>query len=250
MWTGLRKAKALNPTVELVGKQKAVDVGVKGKPANITASFSGSQYYWGLTGCVHGKQHMRYCQAKALHSDACLECPFCAYCPIKWTAAGLELIPGTEERLMSQLGWARQDTKFCRGVQISKIWPAPVDFMSIDRHVFLQADGSCHFEGIHDTSPGCKLQKDMQCCVQFIRAGKSMIRVHHRQLQYVGYPFYLAAAIAEAEKHTCIVLSAAYAALQWYDNGRMVSYAQALADMLPGFRVLPGQHGNIVIKKE
>jgi hypothetical protein len=33
-----------------------------------------------------------------------------------------------------------------------KFWAAPFDFMMLDKRVIIQADGSCHFEGMYEQS--------------------------------------------------------------------------------------------------
>lgn len=149
---------------------------------------------------------------------------------------------------MWQLAVLGMDQLFCPQTKLD-FWAAPFDFMMLNKRVALQADGSRHFKDLYDTDVQQALKDDMRFCEAAVKADVSVVRVHQQQLTCMRYPAYLHAAIAEAENHTCIVLSPGYSTVQFYEKGRFLSYAHVLADRLPGFRVLVDTCYNIVISR-
>lgn len=245
---GLRIAQPLNPEVVIGAKGKAVIMLASGKPRHIVPSMTGWQFFWGLTGCLPGKQHYRYCTPHTLDHPVCLRCPFCAYDAVVWTAAGKNVIWQSELWLMWQLGRVQLDQQCCWQVKL-KFWAAPFDFMMLDKHVIIQADGSCHFEGMYEQSSGKRLDDDLRFCVQAVTSGPSVVRVHARQVTSSMFPSYLAAAVQQAVADCCIVLSAGYNTIYICNHGQLLTYAQLLAQRLAGFRVYTVAHGNIVISR-
>jgi hypothetical protein len=246
--TGLRLARCLNPEVK-VGRSATAQIVVGNEPVrDVVPSMTGEQFFWGLSHCVTGKQHYVYRTPHALKRGVDLRCPFCAYDPVLWTTAKRSIIAESEQHLMWQLAKLGIDQLFCPQTKLD-FWAAPFDFMMLNKRVALQADGSRHFKDFYTTDVEQALKDDMRFCVAAVKAHVSVVRVHQQQLTGMRYPAYLQTAIAEAEKHTCIVLSPGYNTVHFYDKGWFVSYAQLLADQLPGFRVLVGMCSNVVITR-
>lgn len=236
----------MNPDVK-VGKSATAQLLVNDETSrDIVPSMTGEQFFWGLSHCVSGKQHFVYRTPHALKRVVDLRCPFCAYDPVIWTSGERSTIPESEQHLMWQLAMLGLDQLFCPQAKLD-FWAAPFDFMMLNKRVALQADGSRHFKDFCDTNLEKALKDDMRFCEAAVKAHVSVVRVHQQQLTGMHHPTYLQAAIAEAEKHTCIVLSPGYSTVQFYDKGRFLSYAQVLADRLTGFRVLVSTYCNIVI---
>lgn len=125
-----------------------------------------------------------------------------------------------------------------------------MDLMMVNKKVIIQADGSSHFKAIHDGKLGKQQHDDVRFCVTAVSKGVSVVRVHAEQLATGKRPQYLAAAIQFAAASTCVVLSCGYNTVTWYDHNKVCTFAQHLADMLPGFRVCTATYRNIVICKQ
>ena len=246
---GLQIARSLNPEVEMPAKGKAIVLLPNGKPRPIVPSMAGWQFFWGLTDCSAGKHHYRYCTPHTLDHRVCLRCPFCAYDPVVWTAAGKHVIWQSEIYLMWQLGRVQLDQQFCWQVKL-RFWAAPFDFMMLSKRVIIQADGSCHFQGMYEQTTGKRLEDDVRFCVQAVEAGLSVVRVHAQQVTCSKYPSYLAAAVQLAAASQCVVLSSGYSIVYIYESGKLLTYAELLSKRLAGFRVYTAAFGNIVICKQ
>lgn len=246
---GLRIAQPLNPEVQVAGKGKAVVLLASGKDRPIVPSMTGWQFFWGLAGCVQGRQHYRFCTPHTLDDPVCLRCPFCAYDPVVWTAGKKHVIWQSELQLMRQLSRVQLDQQSCWQVKLL-FWPAPFDFMMLNKRVIIQADGSCHFEGMYEQSTGKRLADDLRFCVQAVEAGLSVVRVHVQQVGSSKFPSYLAAAVQLAAASPCIVLSSGYSTVYIYEGGQLLTYAELLAKRLSGYRVYTATFGNIVISKQ
>lgn len=235
MYTSLKDAAAYNPAVELLPKNKARYRAHKSeKPLNIVSSLVGITLVWALTGCLPGKQHLRECVPHTIKNETCVRCPWCDYDEGDWTAAGKQKIPDSERKLMAQLirtGW----DLYSRWQMKLPFWAAPVDFvLKLCRLVILQADGSCHFDGMFEESASKKLETDLRFCVLAIAAGHSVVRVHEADVNSSKYPAYLPAAIKAAAASQCVVLSPGYSTTYIYDKGLLITYADLLATLLPG----------------
>jgi len=246
---GLNIALAINPEVDISAKGRARVLLATGKPRPIVQSMTGWRFFWGLQGCVPGKQHYRYCTPHTLDGPICLRCPHCAYDPLVWTAGGKKVIWQSELYLMWQLRRVNLDQQFCWQVKLD-FWAAPFDFMMLNKLVIIQADGSCHFEGMYEQSTGERLYDDLRFCVEAVEAGLSVVRVHAQQVTCSKHPSYLAAAIQLAAADKCIVLSSGYSTVYMYEDGQLLTYAQLLTCRLPGFRVYTAAFGNIVLVKQ
>jgi len=246
---GLQIAQPLNHKVQMPAKGKAVVLLPNGETRPIVPSMTGWQFYWGLTGCAEGKQHYRFCTPHTLDHHVCLRCPFCAYDLVVWTAGGKHFIWQSEVQLMWQLCMVDLDQQLCWQVKL-QFWAAPFDFMMLDQRVIIQADGSCHFEGMYEHSSGKRLNDDLRFCVQAVGAGFSVVRVHVQQVKCNKHPSYLAAAVQLAAASQCIVLSSGYSTVYIYEGGQLLTYAQLLVKRLAGFRVYTAAFNNIVICKQ
>lgn len=248
MYDSLKKAKPHNPAVELLPKSKARYRGSSSeKPVNIVKSLVGITLIWALSGCVPGRQHLRECVPHTIQGPVCVRCPWCDYDEDEWVASGKQKIPTSERQLMGQLirtGWDRH----ARWQVKLRFWAAPIDFaLQLWRLVILQADGSCHFDGLYSESASDKLAIDLRFCVEAVAAGHSLVRVHVLEVNNNKYPAYLPAAVKAAAAACCIVLSPGYSIRNVYDKGLLVSYADVLADMLPNCRRETDSHNNTVI---
>ena len=75
----------------------------------------------------------------------------------------------------------------------------------------------------------------------------SVIRVHDIQLRTWLHSDFLAKAVAIAEMHCCIVLSAGYTTVCMHAEGQVLTYAQMLVRQLPGSYVNQYAWGIVVI---
>ena len=116
--------------------------------------------------------------------------------------------------------------------------------------VILQAVGSCHFDGLYEESASEKLADDLRFCVDAVKAGHSVVRVHTIEVNSRKYPSYLPAAIKAATAGLCIVLSPGYCTTYMYDQGLLVTYGKVLADMLPKCKTVTDSACNTVISIE
>lgn len=241
-------AQHLNERVQVLPKYRAVLSLPVGKPKPIVSSMTGFKFFWGLSQCIAGKQHYRLCTPHALKCDVCVRCPFCAYDAGVWVAARKNEIWGSELRLMAMLIAIKRDQEVCWQVKLG-FWAAPVDFKFMHLAVVLQADGSCHFQQMYQESTGQRLYDDLKFCVAAVEAGISVIRVHVADINRRAYPNYLPPAIEAAAAAVRIVLSSGYSTVYIFENGQLLTYAQVLANMLPGSNVMTDAYNNTIISK-
>ena len=112
-----------------------------------------------------GKQHLRDGVPHTIKAPVCVRCPWCDYDEDEWVASGKQKIPPSERQLMGPLvrtGW----DVHVRWQVMLKFWAAPVDFvLRLCRPLILQADGSCHFDGLYSESASDNLAIDLRFCV-------------------------------------------------------------------------------------
>lgn len=147
---------------------------------------------------------------------------------------------------MCMLAMLRLDTSVCWQVMVG-FWAAPVDFKCIHHSVIIQADGSCHFKRMYDSTTGKQLADDLRFCAAAYSAGYSVVRVHDLQMANTRNPAFLAAAVATATSKRCVVLSPGYASVCMYDCGGFVTYASMLCHSLPGCSMSCDSYNNTVI---
>ncbi len=248
MYNSLKMAQQQNPDLRLLPNNKAhYRAASSDRPVKVVKSLVGLCLVWGLTGCTPGKQHVRECVPHSIRGPACLKCPWCNYNEDEWVAYGKQKIPESELRLMGQLvrtGWD-MDARWQAKLQF---WAAPVDFvLRTHRSVVLQADGSCHFDGLYQENATTKLASDLRFCVAAMTTGLSVVRVHVTEVNNKSYPTYLHAGIQAAIDDCCIVLSPSYSTIYMYDQGLPVTYAHVLAGMLPESKLSYDKWHNTVI---
>lgn len=213
---------------------------------SISNSMTGYQFYFALEGCSLGRRHHRYCTPHALKTRADLLCPFCDGGTRTWLEQRRSNIPYSEASIMCMLAMLHMDTSFCWQEMVG-FWPAPVDFKCMHLPVIIQADGSCHFKRMYDSTTGKQLDDDLRFCAAAVSAGYSVVRVHDLQLSSVRNTAFLAAAVSIAASTRCIVLSPGYASVCMYDEGGFVTYAGMLCARLPACSTSRDSYNNIVI---
>jgi very-short-patch-repair endonuclease len=155
-------------------------------------------------------------------------------------------IPKSEAAIMDMLARLQLDTQFSWQVMLD-FWAAPVDFKCISHKLVIQADGSCHFKSMYDSTTGKQLDDDLRFCAAAYKAGFSVVRVHDRQIANTHCLAFLAAAVSVASNTQCIVLSPGYSTVCMYDMGCFVTYAEMLCDMLPGTSTTRDGFNNLII---
>lgn len=248
MYESLKAAKAHNPGLVLLRGNKAHYQGPNSnRPVKIVRSLTGIRLVWALAGCTTGKQHLRECVPHTITCPISVRCVWCNYNEDEWEAAGKKKIPESEQKLMRLLSKGGWDAK-ARWQMMLPFWPAPVDFLlKLNQPVVVQADGSCHVEGLYDQSAGQILDSDLRFTVKAVAAGYSVLRVHAVEVNSRMYPAYLSAAIEAAAAGLCIVLSPGYSTTYLFEYGLRKTYAAVLADMLPECRVVTDSVNNTVI---
>lgn len=239
-------ASWLNPAVTLGTLQQAHVAVSQITKTPISNSMTGHQFYFALEGCSPGRQHYRYCTPHALRAQADLLCPFCKGGTRAWLEHRRSSILDSEASIMCMLAMLHLDTSYSWQVRVA-FWAAPVDFKCIHHSVIIQADGSCHFKRMYDSTTGKQLDDDLRFCAAAYSAGYSVVRVHDLQVANTSNPAFLAAAVSTAASTRCIVLSPGYASVCMYDSGRFVTYAGMLCDSLPGCCMSRDRYNNIVI---
>lgn len=244
----LRRAATMNPGMQVDDKNAARVVAPDGTVINITNSLTGLQLFWGLTGCLRGRQHFRCCTPHALAQPADLFCPFCLYGGLAWIAAGKPQLPMSELQLMAMLRAVGLDELACPQVTMP-FWHGAIDFMLTSKRVVLQADGDSHSRGIYSDNPAKKLSTNLSFCVAAVGQGVSAVRMHESDLTKETHPAFLLAAIAEASKQTCTVLSPGYRFAYAFEAGQTLTFAELLVRRLGGASVTQGPFGIVVICK-
>ena len=56
-----------------------------------------------------------------------------------------------------------------------------MDFKYISHPIVIQADGSCHFKPLYDSTTGKQLYDDLRFCAAAYKSGCSVVRVHELQ---------------------------------------------------------------------
>lgn len=248
-YNALQRAAHLNPDVELLPGNKAVQHQPDGSVRRIANSTPYTHLFWGCEGCRGGLQHYRLCTSHALGKALALRCLYCSYDEGEWVAAGRQLPWESELKLMRELVGAQLSEEWCCQAAPG-FWPAAVDFMHTSQKAIMQADGSGHFHDTFDVSCRSVLEQDMSCCVKAVEAGVSVIRVHDQQLQRGLRHGFLAAACQVATSCLCVVLSPAYHTVCIYEAGRMVTYADMLASRLPAGHVMRVPWGIVILCKK
>lgn len=246
IWQALSQAAWLNPDITLVALHQAHVAVSHATKTPISNSMTGRQFYFGLQGCSPGRQHYRYCTPHALRTLADLLCPFCKGGTRTWLEQRRSNIPYSEASIMCMLAILHMDTSLCWQVMVG-FWAAPVDFKCMHHSVIIQADGSCHFKRMYDSTTGKHLDDDLRLCAAAYSAGYSVVRVHDLQLANMRNPAFLAAAVSTAASTRCVVLSPGYASVCMYDQGGFVTYAAMLCERLPGCSVSRDSFNNLVI---
>ena len=213
----------------------------------ITNSMTGHQFYFALEGCSPGRQHYRCCTPHALKAPADLLCPFCKGGTYEWMLHKKCSIPTSELAIMHMLARMQLDTLFSWQVMVD-FWAACVDLKCISHPIVIQADGSCHFKRMYDSTTGKQLHDDLRFCAAAYKSGCSVVRVHELQIGDQHSTAFLSAALSVASSTQCIVLSPGYTMVCMYEPGRFVTYAQLLCDMLPGTTTMRDACSNTIIR--
>lgn len=246
LWQALQTASGLNPRVLLPHPHVASICTSHGNTMPITNSTTGYQLYFALVGCQPGKQHYRYNTPHALRNSSQLLCPFCKGNSDEWREHKRRCIPKSELVIMHMLMVLQLDASVCWQVMVD-FWAAPVDFKFINQALIIQADGSCHFSAMYDSTTGQQLADDLRFCASGYKAGASIVRVHALELSNKRSTSILQAALSIAVNKCCIVLSPGYTTVCMYEAGGFVTYAQLLADMLPDTIIAEDALHNIII---
>ena len=245
-YKALQRAAHLNPAVRLLPGNRAVKQLPDGSTLSIANSTTGVRLIWGLEGCRCGRQHYRICTSHGLSKPLSLRCLYDSHDEEEWEAAKRQKPWNTELMLMRELQAAHLSERWCPQ-SVPHFWPAAVDSLHISGKAIMQADGSAHFKDTFDASCRAVLDADMRCCVQAVEAGVSVIRVHELSLQRRLRSGFLAAASHVATSSLCVVLSPAYNTLYIYEAGRMQTYVQVLAGMLPKAKTAHLDWGIVII---
>jgi hypothetical protein len=244
-YTALLRAQHHNPGLQLLPGNKAKFQLSDGTKLNIANSTTGVKLFWACEGCRDRNQHMRYCTSHALGKPLALRCLICSYDPAEWEAEGRQPPYESEVQLMQQLVGAGVSADWCCQVALP-FWPSALDFMHISKKAVMQADGSAHFEGIHDADYRDVLEGDMRCTVAAVERGISMIRVHDLQLQRGAHPYFLSGASLYATSTLCVVLSVAYRTVMFYEDGKWLTYVGVLVSKLRYRRVVEHPWGIVI----
>lgn len=239
----------MNPGMLVDDNDSARVVAPDGTVINVTNSLTGLQLFWGLSGCLGGRQHFRCCTPHALAQPADLFCPLCMYGGLAWIAAGKPQLPMSELQLMAMLRAVGLDELACPQVTMS-FWHGAIDFMLTSKRVVLQADGNSHSRGIHSDNPAKKLSTNLSFCVAAVGHGVSAVRIHESDMATTIHTAFLLAAIEAASKQTCTVLSPGYRFAYAYEAGQMLTFAELLARRLGGATVTHGPFGIVVISRD
>lgn len=211
----------------------------------ISNSLQGHKLFWGLTGCLPGQQHFRFCTAHALKGPQSLQCMQC-WC---WQHFGghidLRNMPKGERLLMLALLAMGMSSGVCRQVAVWW-WHGRIDFYDTASNTYIQSDGTCHDRGIHSYSREEVLDLDLEFCVaaynKILPQGQSVVRVRACEK---SLHMCLATAMDVAAVGGCIVLSPSFAAVACHQPGSAhAPLPTVLRAMLPGCRysVLHGMH--------
>ena len=203
------------------------------QPRHITKSMRGQRLYWGLTGCLQGVQHFKFCAPHAVASAAALQCKMCACVWADMVGTGMGYMYTSEEQLVCMLYWLGISSSMCAQVAVDW-WDGRVDFLHAQHSMLIQADGSCHDKGFCSSSRQQVLKRDFDFCAaaydNWLQPGGSVLRVSTRgcdmhQSLHIGFQL---AAVGGV-----IVLSQSYSAVMFTaEDGQQRSFTAALAAVL------------------
>jgi hypothetical protein len=195
----------------------------------ITKSMRGQRLFWGLTGCLPGVQHFKFCAPRAVASAAALQCKMCACVLADMVGTGMGYMHTSEEQLVCMLYWLAISSSMCAQVAVDW-WDGRIDFLHAQHNMLIQADGSCHDKGYYSSSRQQVLQRDFEFCAaaydNWLQPGGSVLRVSTRgcdmhQSLHIGFQLAAAGGV--------IVLSPSYSAVIFTaEDGQRCSFTTAL----------------------
>jgi hypothetical protein len=222
------KRPELNPQVFQDGSYYYIitQEGMQLKQQYLSNSMEGQQF---AMACRCDKWHVRYGTLHSISAEYDLFCQWCECGDSSWEGSNKDAVSAAEVEAMEALQSAGLDhTTACQ--VMTPYWHGRMDFYHIPSKTAMQADGSSHFEFMHQMAPQVQLLRDIDCCESAWNERGRLLRIHHK---YANSKEAMIVAW-QLPYERFVMLAGPYNEVDVWYNGAHINYIDLLRSLLAG----------------